>query len=187
MHARKLPVPESFKLVTSMTTPPRPPAAAAPPPCAPGNDGQFDPLHVTLEDGLDDGGVGAGVCPGAVTVTVADADLFDCALLVAVTVSVPAFAGAVYSPDELILPSAAVHVTTSPVVVPDTVAENCSVPPVVVAGEPGVIVTEVTAEPLLGSTPIGFVAEADPAQPDIQNEKLKTRARIAPKKTHLRR
>jgi len=80
MHARKLPVPESFKLVTSMTTPPRPPAAAAPPPCAPGNDGH-GPLQVTFEEGLDEGGAGAGVGvgagAGAVTVTVADADLFD--------------------------------------------------------------------------------------------------------------
>src|SRR5271154_7589958 len=133
MHARKLPVPESFKLVTSMTTPPRPPAAAAPPPCAPGNAGQFEPLHVTFEDGLDEGGAGAGVCAGAVTVTVADADLFDCALLVAVTVSVPAFAGAVYSPDALIVPSTAVHVTdvSSPVPVPSTDAENCTEQPVV--------------------------------------------------------
>jgi|SRR5580692_3354620 hypothetical protein len=81
MHARKLPVPESFKVVTSITTPPRPPAAAAPPPCAPGNAGQFEPLHVAFEDGLDEGGAGAGVGVGvgvgAVTVTVADADLFD--------------------------------------------------------------------------------------------------------------
>ena len=59
-----------------------------------------------------EGGAGAGA--DAVTVTVADADLLDCALLVAVTVSVPAFAGAVYSPDELIFPRAAVHVTVSP-------------------------------------------------------------------------
>ena len=184
MHARKLPVPESFKLVTSMTTPPRPPAAPAPPPCAPGNDGQFEPLHVTFEEGLDEGGAGAGVGAGAVTVTVADADLFDCALLVAVTVSVPAFAGAVYSPDELIVPRAAVQVTVSPVAAPDTVAENCTVPPVVVAGEFGVMVTEVTAEPLSGGALVGFVAEADPAHPDKKNEKLKTNAKIALKKNH---
>jgi hypothetical protein len=50
----------------------------------------------------------------------------------------------------LILPRAAVHVTVSPVALPDTVAENCSVPPVVVEEELGVIVTEVTAEPPLG-------------------------------------
>jgi len=80
-QARSDPVPESFVLVTSITTPPRPPTDPAPPPCAPGNDGQFEPLHVTFEDGLDEGGAGAGVGVGvgvgAVTVTVADADLFD--------------------------------------------------------------------------------------------------------------
>jgi hypothetical protein len=134
---------------------------------------------------LDEGGAGAGA--GAVTVTVADADLLDCALLIAVTVSVPAFAGAVYSPDELILPRAAVHVTVSSVAVPDTVAENCTVLPVVVAGEFGVMVTEVTSDPPFGGTPVGFVAEADPAHPDIQDEKPRTKARIALKNTYLKR
>jgi hypothetical protein len=108
-------------------------------------------------------------------------------MLVAVTVSVPAFAGAVYSPDELILPRAAVHATVFSVAVPDTVAENCTVPAVVVAGEFGVMVTEVTAEPPFGRSLIGFVAEADPAHPDIQNEKLRTKARIALKNRHLKR
>jgi hypothetical protein len=107
-------------------------------------------------------------------------------LLVAVTVSVPAFAGAVYSPDALIVPSAAVHFTVSSVALPDTVAENCTVPPVVVAGEFGVMVTEVTAEPPFGGTLVGFVAEAAPAHPDIQNEKLKTRAKIALKQTRVK-
>lgn len=83
------------------------------------------------------------------------------------------------------LPKAAVHVTVSSVAVPGTVAENRSVPPVVVAGELGVIVTEVTAEPPLGRRPAGFVAEAAPAHPEIQNEKLRTKARIALKNTHL--
>jgi hypothetical protein len=92
-HARSDPSPESFRLVTSITTPPRPPTAAAPPPSAPGNAAQFDPLHDAFEDGLDEGGAGVGV--DAVTVTVAEADLLESALLVAVTVSVPAFAGAV--------------------------------------------------------------------------------------------
>jgi hypothetical protein len=85
------------------------------------------------------------------------------------------------------LPKAAVQVTASSVVLPETVAANRSVPPVVVEGELGVIVTEVTAEPLLGGTLAGFVAEADPAHPDIQNEKLRTKARIALKNTHLKR
>jgi hypothetical protein len=85
------------------------------------------------------------------------------------------------------LPRAAVQVTVSPVAAPDTVAENCTVPPVVVAGEFGVMVTEVTAEPLSGGALVGFVAEADPAHPDSQNEELKTKARIAVKNTHLKR
>ena len=83
------------------------------------------------------------------------------------------------------LPKAAVHVTVSDVAVPGTVAENRSVPPVVVEGELGVIVTEVTAEPPVGGALAGFVAEADPAHPDIQNEKLRTKARIALKNTLL--
>jgi hypothetical protein len=83
------------------------------------------------------------------------------------------------------LPKAAVHVTASPVAVPGTVAENRSVPPVVVEGELGVMVTEITAEPPLGRMLAGFAAEADPAHPDIQNEKLRTKGRIALKKTHL--
>jgi hypothetical protein len=45
------------------------------------------------------------------------------------------------------LPKVAVHVTVSSVAVAATVAENCSVPPIVAEGELGVIVTEVTAEP----------------------------------------
>src|SRR4051794_26550350 len=77
-HARKLPVPESLRLVTSMITPPRPPTAPAPPPSAVGN---------------------AAIAPGfkltALTFTCADADLLASASLVAVTVSVPALAGAV--------------------------------------------------------------------------------------------
>ncbi len=89
------------------------------------------------------------------------------------------------------LPKVAVHVTVSSVAVADTVAENCSVPPVVVEGELGVMVTEVTAEPPLGGTLVvilaGFVAEADPAHPVIQNEKLRTKTRLALKNTHLER
>ena len=38
-HARRLPAPESLRLVTSMTAPPRPPTETAPPPCAPGKAG----------------------------------------------------------------------------------------------------------------------------------------------------
>src|SRR5580693_5084604 len=90
-QARSDPFPESFRFVTSITTPPRPPTDAAPPPSAPGNASQFEPLHDALENGL--GGLG-GFGAGAVTATVAVADLLGSALLVAVTVSVPAFDGA---------------------------------------------------------------------------------------------
>ena len=83
------------------------------------------------------------------------------------------------------LPKAAVHVTVSSVAVPGTVAEKRSLPSVVVEGELGVIVTEVTAEPPLGGTLAGFAAEADPAHPDIQNRKLRTKGRIALKNSHL--
>jgi hypothetical protein len=92
-HARSDPFPESFRFVTSITTPPRPPVAAAPPPSAPGNAAQFELLHDAFEDGLGGGGAGVGVA--AVTVTVADANLLGSALLLAVTLSVPAFTGAV--------------------------------------------------------------------------------------------
>jgi hypothetical protein len=90
-------------------------------------------------------------------------------------------------PDELIVPSKAVHLTVSSVAVPDTVAENCTVPSVVVAGDFGVMVTEVTEELLSGGTLVAFVTEADPAHPDIQREELKTKARIAVKNAHLKR
>jgi len=85
------------------------------------------------------------------------------------------------------LPKAAVQVTVSCVAVPGTVAEKRSVPPAVVEGELGVIVKEVTAEPPLGSTLAGFVAETDPAHPDIQKEKLRTKPNISQKNTHLER
>ena len=45
------------------------------------------------------------VAPAAVTFTVADADFVVSATLVAVTVSVPTFAGAVYWPADVIVPS----------------------------------------------------------------------------------
>jgi hypothetical protein len=85
-QARKDPVPESFVLVTSITTPPRPPTEAAPPPAAPGKAGHGAPLQEADED---------GDVAGAPTVTLAAAVLVESALLIAVTVSVPACAGAV--------------------------------------------------------------------------------------------
>jgi hypothetical protein len=89
------------------------------------------------------------------------------------------------------VPKVAAHVTVSSVAVADTVAENCSVPPVVVEGELGVILKEVTAEPPVGGTLVvtlaGFVAEADPTHPDIQDEKLRAKTKLALKNTHLER
>src|SRR5579863_8862944 len=88
-QARRDPVPESLVFVTSITTPPRPPADAAPPPAAPGNAGHgAPPQDADCE----------GEVTGAVTVTVADAVFVESALLMAVTVSVPAFVDAVYIP-----------------------------------------------------------------------------------------
>jgi hypothetical protein len=55
---------------------------------------------------------------GAVTFTVAEPDFVVSATLVAVTVSVPAVAGAVYAPDPVMLPSEACHVTPLLVAVP---------------------------------------------------------------------
>jgi len=145
-QARSDPVPESFVFVTSMTAPPRPPTDAAPPPCAPGKAAQFEPLHDALEFGFAGAGGlgGVGDCVGAVTVTLADAALFVSAWLVAVTVSVPALAGAVYAPDEVMLPKAAVHVTVLFVTVPWTSAANCSLPLVATLPDDGEIVIELT-------------------------------------------
>ena len=55
---------------------------------------------------------------GAVTAMVAEADLVESALLVAVSVAVPVVEGAVYKPDELTLPSEAFHVTVVSEAVP---------------------------------------------------------------------
>jgi hypothetical protein len=85
----------------------------------------------------------------AVTLTVATADLVGSATLVAVTVSVPAFAGAVYWPADEIVPSRAFHVTFVFVVVPCTAAWNGSVPLVTEAADDGVMTTAVTAPLLL--------------------------------------
>jgi hypothetical protein len=84
------------------------------------------------------------------------------------------------------LPKAAVQVTVCSVAVPGTVAENRSVPPVVVDVELGVIATEVAAEAPVGVTLAGLVAEADPAHPEIKNEKLRTKAKIELKNIHLK-
>lgn len=78
------------------------------------------------------------VMVGAVTVTVAEADFVVSATLVAVTVSVPVADGAVYAPADVIVPSFAFHVTDLFETLPETVAVNVALPPVmtdVVAGE----------------------------------------------------
>src|ERR1700724_3344169 len=84
-QGRSEPFPLSFVFVTSMTTPPRPPTEAAPPPAAPGKAGQGAPPQEAVWGGVVD----------AVTVTLAEAILVESALLMAVTVSLRAFVGAV--------------------------------------------------------------------------------------------
>ena len=64
----------------------------------------------------------------AVAVTVAEAFFVVSAALVAVTVNVPAVAGAVYNPLAVMVPPVAVHVTPA-FELPVTVAVNCCVPP----------------------------------------------------------
>jgi len=77
---------------------------------------------------------------GALTVTVAEADLVVSATLVAVTVNVPALPGAVYSPADETEPLVALQVTEV-LLEPVTLAVNCCVPPVESDAEPGLIVT----------------------------------------------
>jgi hypothetical protein len=92
-------------------------------------------------------------------VTVPDPDLVVSATLVAVTVAVPAAAGAVYSPVELIVPGDAFQLTDLFDALPCTVAVNWAVPPVATEVVAGVTETEVT----LGADPVVTVtvAEAD--------------------------
>ena len=80
----------------------------------------------------------------AATLTDVEADFVGSALLIAVTVSVPAVEGAVYWPADVILPSAARQVTLLFVVVPDTVAVKGSVPDGIDDAVVGDIVTDVT-------------------------------------------
>jgi hypothetical protein len=88
--------------------------------------------------------VGGGAA--VVTFTTVESDLVGSALLTAVTVSVPAFDGAVYKPEALIWPNTTFHVTLLFVVVPCTVAVNGSVPAVIEDAVSGETVTEVTVE-----------------------------------------
>ena len=84
------------------------------------------PVKSDTEAGLMLTATGGG---GALTVTVAVADLVVSATLVARTVNVPAAAGAVYRPLLDIVPPLADQVTAV-FEVPVTVALNCCVPPV---------------------------------------------------------
>lgn len=86
-----------------------------------------------------------GVETGAAfTVTVAEADFVESATLVAITVAVPALAGAVNRPAAEIEPLDAVHVTAVFVVLPCTVAVNGIVPPVATLAVLGEIAIEDT-------------------------------------------
>jgi hypothetical protein len=121
-----------------------------------------------------------------------EAVLLTSASLVAVIVSVPVVAGAVYAPEELICPSVAVHVTDLSVAVPVTVTESCRVPAAMAVAAFGVMTIEVIADPLsplpwvgLGLEPaglperlealVGFVLATEPAQPPVPNEAPRTR------------
>jgi hypothetical protein len=88
-------------------------------------------------------------------VTVVEPDLVGSALLVAVTVSVPAFDGAVYMPDEVIAPRTAFHVTVLLVDVPCTLAVNGKVPEVIEEAVAGLTVTDVTVGTGPGTGPVG--------------------------------
>ena len=93
------------------------------------------------------GGFGLGLPGAAATVTGADADLVGSATLVAVTIPDPAVAGAVYSPVEVIVPIVVDHVTARSVVVPWTVAVNCTRPFTAGDADAGDSATELTGAP----------------------------------------
>lgn len=100
--------------------------------------------------------VGGGLEVAVVTLILTESDLEGSATLVAVTVSVPALAGALYDPELLMVPSEALQVTVLFVVVPATLAVNGSVPDVIDDAVPGDTVTEVTV-PVAAT---GFAATA---------------------------
>jgi hypothetical protein len=81
---------------------------------------------------------------GGEIVILAEADLLWSAVLVAVTMAVPGAAGAVYTPEDVMLPEEAFHVTDVAEVVPWTVAVKCWVLPLIREEEVGEIVTDVT-------------------------------------------
>ena len=109
----------------------------------------------------------------AVTVTVAEADLVVSATLVAVTVTLPAVAGAVKSPPVVMLPALAVQVTAG-LLLPVTVAVNCCVAPVISEAVAGAMETETTtgavtvtvaAADLVGSATLVALTVKVPAVP----------------------
>lgn len=100
-----------------------------------------------------------------VTVTTAEASLVGSATLVAVTVAVPGLAGAVKTPEGLMVPSEAFQVTDL-LEVPRTVAVKGRVPLMSDVEEAGEIVTEIPKVVLLGL--VGDFPTALPAHPGIQ-------------------
>ena len=129
--------------------------------------------------------------PGTVTVTLLAAVFVGSASLVAVIVSVPAADGAVYKPVGVIWPIAAVHCTDLSVAEPATLAENCSVPPVVTELELGVMVTDVTPGAVGVVGPVGkalaiFAAVADPPHPEKEMAVPRITKRTADRSTQTR-
>ena len=137
------------------------------------------PVLTDVEVGETVTDVTTGLTGADVTVTLAEPDLLGSATLVAVTVSVPAFAGAVYWPPAVMVPNKAFQVTVLFDVDPWTEALNDKVPVVIddavagltvtevtdgLDGELGVAVTETVAEALwVGSATLVAVTTAIPA------------------------
>jgi hypothetical protein len=109
--------------------------------------------------------VTAGLVDVVVTVTTAEADLVGSATLLAITVAVPGLAGAVYTPEAVMLPRDAVQVTDL-LDVPCTVAVKGRVPPTSELDEVGEIVTETPEVDVLVES--GERPAALPAHPGIQ-------------------
>ena len=84
------------------------------------------------------------VTVGVLTVTAAEADFVLSATLVAVTVTLPAEAGAVRRPAAVIVPADVDQVTALFETVPETDAVNCCWPPVEMLAVVGETETEVT-------------------------------------------
>jgi hypothetical protein len=119
-----------------------------------------------------------------VTVTAADADFVESALLIAVTVSEPALTGAVYRPAALTVPRAAFQVTLWSVAVPCTEAENWAAAPVDTVEEAGEIVTELTDDGVAAPIPVrGTTTELALALVMMVRVPLTVPAEVAPNMT----